>query len=54
MSGEEEEKEVTKIITKVSKETEIEEDIAKTRFTLGEQSLKDYIIEVTEELRKKG
>jgi hypothetical protein len=47
------EKEVTKIVNKLSKETEIEEDIAKTTFNLDERELKEYIIEVADELRKK-
>lgn len=45
-------KELTKIVHKVSKETEIEEDIAKTSFNLDEEGLKTYIIDVAEELRK--
>ena len=47
------EKEITKIVGKVYKQTEIEEDIAKTSFNLDEQGLKNYIMEVAEELRKK-
>jgi hypothetical protein len=47
------EKEVTKIVNKVSKETEVEEDIAKTSFNLDEQGLKNYIVEVADELRKR-
>jgi hypothetical protein len=47
------EKEITKIVKKDSKETEMEEDIAKTSYNLDEQDLKDYIIEVADELRKK-
>jgi len=47
------EKEITKIVGKVYKQTEIEEGIAKTSFNLDEQDLKNYIIEVAEELMKK-
>lgn len=47
------EKEISKIVVKVYKQSEVEEDIAKTNFNLDEQGLKDYIIEVAKELRKK-
>jgi hypothetical protein len=47
------EKEITKIVNKVSKQAKIEEDIVNTSFTLDEQGLKDYIMEVSDELRKK-
>jgi hypothetical protein len=47
------EKEITKIVIKVSKQTEKEEDIARTSFNLDEQGLRDYIVEVADELRKK-
>lgn len=46
------EKELTKIVNKVSRETEFEEDIAKTSFNLDEEDLKAYIIDVAEQLRK--
>lgn len=46
-------KEITKIVRKVSKQTEEEEDMAGTSFTLDEQGLKDYILEVVDELKEK-
>lgn len=47
------EKEITRIVAKAYKQTKVEEDIAKTSFDLDEEGLKDYIIEVAEELKKK-
>ena len=47
------EKEITRIVAKAYNQTKVEEDIAKTSFNLDEQSLKDYIMEVADELKKK-
>jgi hypothetical protein len=47
------EKEITQIVTKISRETKFEGDVAKTSFSIDEEDLKKYIIEVAEELRKK-
>jgi len=46
-------KEITTIVHKISKQTEKEEEMAKTRFNLDEQGLRDYIGEVVNQLRKK-
>jgi len=47
------EKEITNIVTKISRQTQIQEDFAKTSFNIDEEDLKNYIIEVAEELKRK-
>jgi hypothetical protein len=46
-------KEITTIVHKISTQTEIEEEMAKTSFNLDEQGLRNYIVEVVNQLRKK-